>query len=367
VSTTLTTDDTISIYLLPGETTPDDYVTLGALNAMPEHLLGGQLELANGTTFAIGDDTLFNYQSSLQWNHFETVDGNIQIGPMRILEHDIANSFWSFEDRADFPFPNEQDIKDSYTANKAAFDTLAASMNTTGWLAPDLSTFAPHYQTAAQATPYYFAYNGGAKPTTQGIDTVVVKIIPDTNAALLAFEAGRLDSFGSSALGANTVADHVANPDFNVFETFGISGPILLVFNLLNEHLQKRDVRYAIASVLDKSEMIKINDGFSTPTESPVWLVYDRFAPGAFKGAGEGGSDLSWYVPVPIPYNYATGRDLMRKNGYEAQDSANEQGVADDPPISEVIQTLGVLGSDLYIGFSAFAIATFALIRRRRY
>jgi ABC-type transport system substrate-binding protein len=267
---------------------------------------------------------------------------------------------------------------DAYAKDPTGFDNLMASMNTTGWYnTANLGTFAPHAQDATKgANAYYFAYDsqgGHEKPTTQNLQTVVCKIIPDTNAALVAFEAGQLDAFGSSALGANTVKSHEDDPRFNVFDSFGISGPVLLVFNLLNENLMKRDVRYSIASMLDKTEMTKINDGFSVPTWSPVWLVYDRFAPPQFKGAGPGGTDLSWYTPFEVPYSFETAKNLMRGEGYTVPDEFNYDTTGNKAPIDVVATTLldvvsnaGSLGSNLYIGLSAFAITSVVLLRRRR-
>jgi ABC-type transport system substrate-binding protein len=293
---------------------------------------------------------------------------------MTLNEYDIAANFWDFTARDDFVFPNEWDIRTAYADDPSGFDALYATMNTTGFPG-NAGTFAPH--ATADPEAHYFAYAGTeanmVKPTEQLIDTVVAKVIPDTNAALIAFESGDLDSFGSSALGANTVADHEDDVRFNVFETFAISGPVLLVMNLLNEHLQKRDVRFSIASMLDKEEMTKINDGFSSPSWSPVWLVYDRFAPNQFIGAGEDGADLSWYTPFVVPYDFSVARNLMLAEGYDVPDEFNFDTTGNVAPIDVVATTLinaiteaGSLGNEWLVGITGFAVMSIAIVRRRR-
>jgi len=366
ISTTYTTNDTIQIYLT--NTKPDDYVILGGLTPLPSNILGGDLHMDdpdttglqdNGTTVTV-DDTGYNPQKSVEWQQFTTQSGISLVGPMKVAEYKYkTDGFWSFAARSDYPFPNENDAVAMYSAG--AYDHL--NLNTTSdWAG--LENFAAHTGVAAQ--PYFWNY-AGFDGTSQGIDSVVVKVIPDTNAALLSFESGKLDFFGSSALGANTVQEHRDNPDYVVKDSLPVSGPTLLVFNLLNPHLQYRDVRYAIASSLDKNEMTAINDGFATPQSSPVWLVYDRFAPLEFKGAGPNGGDLSWYTPYPVEYNYATARDLMRENGYQARDSADPRQGAGSAPVQDIIATLGAsLGSNTLIGLSMFAVTATVFIKRKR-
>jgi len=388
VSTTVKTDDTFSIYLNQSLTTPDDYFTFGAMTPIPSYILGGTLHVddpnqsglqPNGTTYTVADSQGFNPQNSIEWQHWASQAGNTLIGPMSLAKFDLKqNKFFSFKARSDFTFPNEWDMQDMYAANPTPYDTLLTNLksnsgdNTTGtdysnW---NIGLFAPHLE-GGNSQAYYWAYDGSSsnhqKPTEQNIKYVVVKDIPDTNAALTAFDAGQLDSFTSSALGATTVQAHENDARFVVKTTYPISGPQLLVFNLLNENLKKRNVRYAIASVIDKQEMTKINDGFAVPQESPVWLVYDRFKPAAFVGAGPNGGDLSWYVPFPIAYNYATGRDLMRLEGYKARDSAKPVASVAPPPVGNVFSTLrNALGSNALIGISAFALTSAVLIKKKR-
>jgi len=382
VSTTLYANDTISVYLNPGQVKPDDYVTFGGATPLPSHILGGALDYNNGTAenpdwevITVQDDT-FNPQRSVQWDNWAESNDISLVGPMAVSAHpgDLSiGDFFSFEARADYPYPNEWDIMQTYAnaSHKATLDTMYAAMNTTGWSVTNLGTWAPH-SGQVNDEAYYWAYGSDAanmvKPTTQGITKVIIKVIPDVNAALISFENGDLDAFGSSSLGANTVAEHSNNPDFNVQETFGISGPQLLVFNLLNEHLQKRNVRYAIASVLDKDEMTKINDGFAKAQHAPTWLVYDRFAPIDFKGAGANGEDLSWYTPVPVPIDYPTARDLMRLEGYKAAESNLPDTSQEEVPIDNVVSTvLGEAGSEFIIGLSIFAFAAISFVRRQKF
>jgi hypothetical protein len=388
VSTTLYANDTISIYINPGQAKPDHYVTFGGLTPLPSHILGGDLDYNNGTaetpewlsTSVVGhvNDT-FNPQNSHQWNAWESSPDIALVGAYEIDEHpgDLSiGDFFSVSARADYPYPNEWDIMNTYAIadNKTALDTLYANMNTTGWTVTNLGTWAPHTGQVNDEA-YFWAYGANAtdmvKPTTQGITEIIVKVIPDVNAALISFENGDLDVFGSSSLGANTVAEHSNNPDFNVQETFPLSGPQLLVFNLLNEHLQKRNVRYAIASVLDKDEMTKINDGFAKAQHAPTWLVYDKYAPIDFKGAGANGEDLSWYTPVPVPVDYPTARDLMRLEGYKAAEDNSADTEIQEIPVDNVVETIfGTVfedaGIDFLLGFSIFAFTATTIIRRQK-
>jgi len=381
VYTTLYDNDTISIFINPDQAKPDHYVTFGGLSPLPHHILGGDLDYNNGTAASpdwevinVQDDT-FNPQRSVQWEHWSSADGNSQPGAYAIGTHPgelSIGDFFTHVARDDYPMPNEWDIMNTYadSGNKATLDAFYDTLNTTGWTVTDLGTWAPHTGVVNDEAYYWAFADEGAmeKPADQGITTLITKVIPDTNAALIAFESGDLDFFGSSALGANTVSEHSNNPDFVVQETFPLSGPTLLVFNLLNEHLQKRNVRYAISSVIDKQEMTKINDGFANPQHSPVWLVYDRFAPLEFKGAADDGGDLSWYVPVPVPYDYETGRDLMRLEGYSAADTNEPVQEVQDPPIQDIFDTVGgALGSEFLIGLSVFAFVAINFVRRREY
>jgi hypothetical protein len=116
VSTTYTTDDTLNVWMEDGKITPDDYVTLGGLNAVPAHLLGGTMSLANGTTVNIfnddGNDQ--NFQNTQEWLHWATKDGNTAVGPMVINDYEIASGYWDFNARTDFVFPNEWDVMTAY-------------------------------------------------------------------------------------------------------------------------------------------------------------------------------------------------------------------------------------------------------------
>jgi ABC-type transport system substrate-binding protein len=373
VKTTAMTDDTLVVYM--DETTPNDITLLGGMDAMPEHILGGTLHLANGTTIQ-SLETEYNPQQSLEWTHWATADGISLAGPYQLVDFK-KGEYFSLEARDDYPYPNEWDMETMYAANNTEFDAYYTANVANKTRITSLSYFAPHaLPTAGDA--YYWAYGPNAathvKPTTQNCEFFVFKIIDDTNAARVAFEAGQLDFFGSSALGASTVVSDQANPDYVVKSSIPLSGPQLLVFNLLNEHLQKSAVRHAIAYALDKDEMTKINDGFAVRHDSPVWKVYDLYAPIDFKGAGPGGTDLSWYIDdYAIDYDYAEARDLMLANGYQALDSPNPTTTITTPPIDSVIDTIddfttvfADLGSNLFLGLSAFAITSVVLLRRFR-
>ena len=114
--------------------------------------------------------------------------------------------------------------------------------------------------------------------------------------------------------------------------------------------------------------MTKINDGFAKAQHTPTWLVYDRFAPIDFKGAGANGEDLSWYTPVPVPIDYPTARDLMRLEGYKAAESNLPDTSQEEVPIDNVVSTvLGEAGSEFIIGLSIFAFAAISFVRRQKF
>jgi hypothetical protein len=361
VSTTVNTDDTITIDLKNQGIT--DYSLLGLIVPLPEHVLGGTLELENGTTFQLTDNTQ-NPSTSLEWLHWQTVAGTSYVGPFEMNEFELNNGFYTMTARDDWTFPNEIRTKALYDANTAEYDALFAARNTTGWAAPNLGSYAPHLSIRDPANARFFNWEGFDDEFA--ITDVVYTIFADDNTRLVAFEAGTVDSFGSSSQGLALVQEHRANPDYVMESLIPSGAPQFMAFDLKNEHLKYRDVRYAISSVIDKEEMAQINDGFAIPAHSPVSPYQGQFPLAAFLGAGPGGTDLNWYVEYPIPVDFETARDLMRNLGYDVQDDPNVvQDV--DPPVSNVINTIaGILGVDAYIGLSAFAVTTVALIRRKK-
>jgi ABC-type transport system substrate-binding protein len=383
VTTTVFTNDTLDVYIKAGRTAPDDMFKYGSYNApLPYHLLGGDLHLTdeNGTyvgTMQELDALGKNPQDSDEWSHWASESGHSLIGPYEIQDY-VDSEYRSYNARSDWYYPNEWDTVKEYAAHTTEYDALAMRLNATN--PPDLSYFAPHLYTERQDA-YYWSYASDetnmVKPTNQGITTVFHVIIEDTNARLLAYEAGTIDVFGSSSLGAQKVEDHENNPDMVVQTQTPDRGPELLVFNLLHPHLKKLEVRLAIAHALDKTKLIKIHDGFAQRVDSPVWK---------FQG--------SWYKPFPLDYNYTEARDLMRSNGYFAAETNAPISTVPQPPVSTAISSVTTqistvltdvstavtdvtnavtnvskvtegLGSSALIFFAAFGVGMLSIIRRK--
>lgn len=341
-STTVFADDTFTLKINAAEVTPDDYFAFGAMSPVPAHLLGGDLHWTNTTDStdhvdAVEDNAAWNPQDSKEWVLWASKEGHSLVGAYENVEY-VKGEFYSYRERADFWFPNEDDVATYYDAD--AFADLETEFGYS------FDVFAPHEN---EVTPdvYFWGYDGaGVKPTTQGIATYELVVIDDINAVLLAFESGNLDAFGSTGLGAQTVENHQTNPNLVVKESIPQRGPELIVFNLLNENLKKINVRLAIAHAIDKDELVKIHDGFAKPHHSVVWPKL-----------------TSWIVPHEIAYDYNTSRDLMREEGYKALETPDFVNAVPKAPVNEVF---GILGSEYLFFMSAVALVAVVGLRRRR-
>lgn len=332
------TNDLFRFWIYADQATPDDYFSFGAFYPpTPAHILGGTL--SNGTTTGDVKSTFWNPQDTDEWDHWESFEGQSAAGAYDIVEFE-AGEFYSYRERADYWFNNEWDFEDYYTANTAALDAYGDARGV------DLSIFAPHAYTATPDA-YYWAYLAAeAKPTFQAVKTFEYVVIDDINAALLQFEGGNLDTFTSTALGAQKVDDHLAK-GFILKNVIPVRGPELLVFNLLHPDLKKYKVRAAISHVLDKDEIIKIHDGFAEIHHSVVW---------AFQG--------KWYKDTwGLRHDYSKAYNLMTEMGYDALEDPSFQETTPTPPIA---QLEGAIGSEWLMLISAFAMGTFVIVRRRK-
>jgi len=88
------------------------------------------------------------------------------------------------------------------------------------------------------------------------VDEVVFMNYGNTETAIMAFQKGEVDVFGSCMLSPFTVEDVQANPDIKVEMVPGL-GETYLAFNLHPEGpLQDKDVRHAIAYGIDRDRLI---------------------------------------------------------------------------------------------------------------
>ncbi|MCE7737115.1 MAG: hypothetical protein GPJ54_19670 [Candidatus Heimdallarchaeota archaeon] len=161
--------------------------------------------------------------------------------------------------------------------------------------------------------PYFFAYNRTEinpfqKATTLPINTLIYtwRWLKDTNYFAKLFQVDEIDTFmffpsieNYDLLESfeNDVSTRVA------LERHSVSG-FLMYFDLLNPHLQKYKVRRAISMAIDRSVLTQMLDGHYEEWNNPVWPNYSEYNPS-----------------IKLDYSYTQARDLMRSEGYFAQES----------------------------------------------
>lgn len=100
-------------------------------------------------------------------------------------------------------------------------------------------------------------------------DKVVVKIMSDANAALLALEAGEIDALSHAPSSDKMAIEN--NPDLVWYENADTPYLIWLMLNETDEHLKNPKVRQAIAYALNKEEIaIGTTDGVGHVLHSPI-------------------------------------------------------------------------------------------------
>lgn len=371
-------DYTFSIFIEKGLTSLDDMFNTGIWSPMPAHVLNVTMDKGSdswGSPIEMDEDGE-NPQTSDQWvNLMKDEDKTISLG-MMLVDSYVTGETFSFvardkrtgTDATDFWYPNEWDTENTAYAYRPS-DATGLPIGTTKSATSDHSKvlggiFAPHVYNATPDAEFWAFDSTEAlrvKPSMIPIQDVTYIVMDDPNAELIKFENGELDVFFVFDLGLKQIDFHATDPKFKVVSPKLPLSSDLFMFNLLNPHIKKYNVRKAIAHVLDKTQMIKIIDGLATASDSVVsnWQI-------------------GYSTVNKIPYDYAAARDLMRSEGYDAQqDNAPETNPLDIPTsqvvsqieeegaavIEEITETLG---SDLLFGLFAFAITTFALIRRRK-
>ncbi|MCE7733859.1 MAG: hypothetical protein GPJ54_03205 [Candidatus Heimdallarchaeota archaeon] len=331
ISSTVFPHDTVTIRVPNYLRTPNDSFKFGNLNPLPEHLLGGDLIFYNSTselneTAPLTPGMPFDPWDTYQWNSFESFEGNTAIGPYQMVDYDF-NIFHSFAARSDYWYPNEWDISAYHTTNIADPDLLALETIYN----VDLELWGGSNSLSQDA--YYHSWNGTNpdfhdKPTALTIEFIEYVVIDDHNWELIKFEAGDLDIYRSTTLGASTVAAHTENPDLAIKDAFPSESASMLFFNLLNDHLKKINVRLAIAHVIDREKLVNIHDGFGRAW----WSVAD---PATIS------SDIDWDpIQHPLDYDYPCARYLMKLEGYRAADSNDFIPTADIPDVTYItVQT----------------------------
>lgn len=352
ISSTIFPNDTISLRVPNSLRTPNDLFKFSSLNPLPSHLLGGDLTFYNSTsklneTSPLVPGMPFDPWNTYQWNSFESFEGNTAIGPYQMVDYNF-NIFHSFEARSDYWYPNEWDVATYYSANKENNDLMKLEnkydVNLSLWGADN----------SLPQTPYYHAWaeNGGnmVKPTDLSIKFIEYVVIGNQDAELIKFEAGHLDIYESSQIGAYTVQTHTNNLDLSVKESFPKGSATLLFFNLANDHLKKINVRLAIAHVLDRDRLIRMHDGLG----KAWWSV-------TFPNKQSNGIDWD-IIQNPINYAYYKARDLMRLEGYDAADT-NDFIPTGTPPDIYTDWEKGVIN---FIDYGTTFVLVVALLRKKK-
>ncbi|MCE7733858.1 MAG: hypothetical protein GPJ54_03200 [Candidatus Heimdallarchaeota archaeon] len=330
ISTTIFPNDTISIWVPNSLRTLNDVFKFGNLNPLPAHLLGGDLTYLNSSidyedynmSSPLIPGMSFNPWDTYQWNSFESFEGNTAIGPYQMVDYEF-NEYHSFAARSDYWYPNEWDVASFHTPNAGDPELVALENN----FGVDLGQWGG--SNTFPQDPYYHAWaeiaGNKEKPSNQNIEYIEYVVIDDHNKELIKFEAGDLDIFQSTQLGASTVASHNSNPDLVIKQSNPNESARLLIFNLLHDQLRKLNVRLAIAHVLDRDKLVNIHDGFGIPW----WSVANP---------SKISNNIDWdTIQHPLEYDYAKARDLMRLEGYNAADTNDFIPTADIPDINDIV------------------------------
>ncbi|MCE7737351.1 MAG: hypothetical protein GPJ54_20850 [Candidatus Heimdallarchaeota archaeon] len=204
IDTTISTNDSLSIFVDVGKMNTWDFYDLGNLKPIPTHIFGDGLQNFFGETSKMLE--------SDEWQEF--LDNPSLVGPFEIVGQT------SLRMRDDYYFPTEDDMANYYGMEFLDMEILT-NLN--------FSDFAPHTQTF----PLYW----------QDQDILTIDII---DGDLTAFLSGDMDIINQEVEG------------FVSRERYTRSFPNLLVFNLGNTYLQDFRVRKAIAHALDREELRKI-------------------------------------------------------------------------------------------------------------
>lgn len=156
------------------------------------------------------------------------------------------------------------------------------------------------------------------------LDQIILKIIPDTNTALVAFEKGELDSVGVPAKDL----EHISSlSGVNLIQYLGMNYSYMGI-NLRRPHLDNVLVRQALAHAVDKPALIQaVLKGHGRPAHIPS-------------------SPLSWAYPkdesrVRKDYDPAKSRALLQDAGYRLDESGQFMDASGEPLQFNLVTTQG--------------------------
>jgi peptide/nickel transport system substrate-binding protein len=129
------------------------------------------------------------------------------------------------------------------------------------------------------------------------LEAIIYKLIPDENAALLAFEAGEVDAAGIPAKDYKRI---LTLPKINVYE-YDTLLYTYLGLNLTRPYFKDKRVRQALAYVVDRKQLIGlILKGHGSPAYAPSAPVSWAYS-----------SDVPKY-----PFNLEKAKQLLKEAGY---------------------------------------------------
>ncbi|MCY3414157.1 MAG: hypothetical protein INQ03_21105 [Candidatus Heimdallarchaeota archaeon] len=303
-SSTITPSDTFNIWYDSRYVEANDYIKFGSwIQPLPSHILGvlTYYDEINSTTIIspVEVGMPFNPWDSYEWNHWESFQGYSHVGPYEIVALQ-EGEYYSFRARDDYYYPNEWDVDQYYDSTDPeiqALETIAGSM---------LDVFAPGL--SFDQTAYYWAYAGNEftkiKPTSQGIDTIDHVIIDDYNTRQIQFDSGSIDLYNIPARDLGNYTQYDDDSRFIVKTKKNTRGPEILIFNVLNEHLKKVNVRKAISLALDRYALSALYNGSAIP-----WLNIAYVNNGYFDD-----------IQAQHDYDLQAAKNLMEYEGYTTID-----------------------------------------------
>lgn len=279
-------ENKVSVFIT--EPTVDDIFSFGGMDIVPYDLLGGDLSFDNGTVIRALENTTdtattgftnYNPFETVEWDAFE--DNPVQAGPYYVDFSDVnqykAGEFVYKWANPLFTFPNE-------------------------WDSTNFDQRTPETEDA-----YFFAWaddpntSEKEKPTEMTINQFYHPIVEDVNIELILFKAGEVDLTSPTAFGGAELQSQIDDPRFDVHTVSTTSTADLLIFNLLDPHLKKYNVRRAIAHAIDKTALQALVDNLREPQDSPVKPFFKN----------------NYYSDQwKIPYDLEAAKNLMRAEGY---------------------------------------------------
>lgn len=283
------TENRVSIFVTHPEI--DDLYNFGKIQIIPYGLLGGDLTFTNGTVIRGLENTSaplpfwkYNPLETQEWDAFAA--NPIQAGPYYI----------------DFSDPNQ------YSPGQFVYkwaNPLFTFPNE--WDNPNFDLRTPEAE-----DPYFFTWaddpntSEKEKPTEITINQFYYPISSDIYNELQLFKSGEVDILSPLLFGTAELKAQLDNPLFDIHTQPFRTTADLLIFNLLDPHLRKYNVRRGIAHMVDKVSLNAITMNLREPQDSPVVPFF---------------KDSYYSDQWKIPFDYEAAKILMQLEGYVVPDS----------------------------------------------